>query len=198
MSKISDNSQVTWAGTAPAPPEQATAPERRSAQRFPFTAAAEVIDLQSKARVAGRTSDLGLGGCYIDTPAPLAVGARVQIRLEQGKREFEAAGAVTYALVSMGMGLAFTEIKPEFKAVLKGWIAELSGEKIIAIEEMPPAPKPAAQETVARGQVAAPEDVLAASPATNRLVLNELINLMVRKKVISEEEAAALLRQIYR
>ena len=37
---------------------------------------------------------------------------------------------VKYALVSMGMGLAFTEIKPEHQAILQKWISELSGERV--------------------------------------------------------------------
>ena len=64
----------------------------------------------------------------MDTLAPFAVGAAVQIRLERDHANWKPR-EVTYALVSMGMGLSFTEIKPEHQAVLKAWIAELSGEK---------------------------------------------------------------------
>ncbi|MBZ5659362.1 MAG: PilZ domain-containing protein [Acidobacteriia bacterium] len=173
-------------------------PERRIAQRFPCTAAAEVIDLKSKARVTGRSTDLGLGGCYVDTLAPFAVGATVQIRLERDKREMEATGVVTYALVSMGMGLSFTEIKPEHQAVLKAWIAELSGEKPAIIEDAPPAPEQEIQAAILHDLDPSPESGPAATAASNRQVLNELINLMVRKRLINEGEAAALLRQMYR
>lgn len=157
-------------------------PERRIAKRYPFTASAEVVDLRSKARVTGRSSDLGIGGCYIDTLAPFAVGAAVQIRLERDQRKFEATGIVTYALVSMGMGLAFTDIKPEQRALLKEWVAELSGEKA----EGPETP------------AATPEASLLQAVSNNCEVLKEIINIMVRRKVINESEAAALLRQMYR
>ena len=198
MSKFVDNSPAVWQGPAPKESSEAGVPERRIAQRYPCTAAAEVIDLKSKARVTGRCTDLGLGGCYVDTLAPFAVGAAVQIRLARDKREMEATGMVTYALVSMGMGLSFTEIKPEHQAVLKAWIAELSGEKPAVSETVPPALEKEMPGEISHDLDPSPEQGPAASAASNRQVLNELINLMVRKRLINEGEAAALLRQMYR
>jgi PilZ domain len=182
MSKYSEKSQTLWPGPAPKEASNEPVPERRTAQRFPFTAAAEVLDLRSKARVTGRSSDLGLGGCYIDTLAPLAVGAAVRIRLERGLLYFEAEGTVTYALVSMGMGLSFRSFEPKDHAVLKQWIAELSGEEATTAE-------PASQT---------PEESMLATIASNRQVLNELINLMIRKKIIGENEGSSLLRLMFR
>jgi hypothetical protein len=126
------------------------------------------------------------------------VGAAVQIRLERGNREMEATGVVTYALVSMGMGLSFTGIKPEFEAVLKSWIAELSGEPPLIPEEVQPSHERGVQAAMAENQVDPDEQTIPEIVMNNRQVLNELINLMVRRKVISEKEAAALLQQMYR
>ncbi|MBZ5643208.1 MAG: PilZ domain-containing protein [Acidobacteriia bacterium] len=198
MSNFADKSPAIWPGPASRESSENAGPERRLAQRFPFTAAAEVVDLKSKARVTGRSSDLGLGGCYVDTLAPFAVGAAVQIRLAHGMREIEAAGVVTYALVSMGMGLSFTEIKPEHQSVLKGWIAELSGETA-AVSEEPLTDVELEPHGAAPRQLDSPlEEGSAATAGGNRQVLNELINLMVRKRLITEGEAAVLLRQMYR
>jgi hypothetical protein len=181
MSEYSDKSQTLWSGPSQQESHEASVPERRMAQRFPFTAAAEVIDLRSKTRLIGRSSDLGLGGCYIDTFTPFAVGDTVQIRLERNRRELEATGIVAYALVSMGMGILFTDIKPEYKDVLKTWIAELSGEKAAIPEAGSPSP----------------DQNMLATVASNRQALNELINLMVRKKFIGEDEGARLLRLMF-
>ena len=97
-------------------------------------------------------------------------------------REFEAAAVVTYALVSMGMGLAFTEIKREHQDVLRSWIADLSGVQ---------PPKPAVSTT-------RPETGAMEANANMRLVLNELIYLLVRKKIFTEKEGSELLRQMFR
>jgi hypothetical protein len=149
-------------------------PDNRKQARYPFSVAAEIHDLRSHTRVSGRCSDLGSGGCYIDTLSPFATGAYVKIRLERDGREFIATAVVAYAHASMGMGLAFTEMKREHWDVLRSWIAELSGEQ---------PPEPALAKTAAP----APEPEAAATAAADaganlRLVLNELIYLLVRKK----------------
>ena len=95
---------------------------------------------------------------------------------------FEAKATVTYSQVAMGMGLAFTEVKPEHLAVLRAWVAELSGEAL-------PEPDVAA---------AGPEYATLSTVLNLQQVLNELVSMMVRKKVISDTEGAALLRQIFR
>jgi hypothetical protein len=156
--------------------------ENRKQARFPFTAAAEVYEIRSQTRVKGRCSDLGAGGCYVDTLIPFAVGAVVKVRIVRDTREFEASAVVAYAHVSMGMGLAFTEIKREHQDGLRSWIAELSGEQ----------PSEAAVST------AEPETGTIETDANMRLVLNELIYLLVRKKIITEDEGTGLLRQMFR
>jgi hypothetical protein len=157
-------------------------PENRAQVRFPFTAAAEVYELRSETSVKGRCSDLSSGGCYVDTLIPFAVGAVVKVRIERDAREFEAAAVVAYALVQMGMGLSFTEIKPDHQDLLRSWIGELSGEQ---------APGPAGATTESGAGV--PD-----ANANLRLVLNELIYLLVRKNIITENEGAGLLSQMFR
>jgi len=156
-------------------------PERRLAVRYPFTATAEIMDLRSNTRVTGRSSDLGLGGCYIDILSPFTAGSLVRVRLEREKKVFEAMATVSYAQQSFGMGLAFTEVKPEHQVVLRSWIAELTGEAL-----------PEFNASVAESDSAEISAVLHLQQ-----VLNELINLMVRKKVINAVEATALLRKIF-
>ena len=181
MSKTSDNPLILMPGTLPDKPEIEKQPERRLAVRYPFTATAEIMDLRSNTRVTGRSSDLGLGGCYIDILSPFTIGSLVRARLEREKKVFEAMATVTYAQQSFGMGLAFTEVKPEHHIVLLSWIAELSG------EALPETNAPVAE---------APSDEISAVFHLQE-VLNELINLMVRKKVINAVEATALLRKIF-
>jgi hypothetical protein len=169
---------------APSPQDQAKGggPERRAQARYAFTAAAEVVDLRSQTRVTGRCSDLSSGGCYVDTISPFGVGTAVRVRLVYDSREFDAAAVVTYAHVSMGMGLAFTGIKREHQDTLRSWLAGLSGARP---EEL--APSKAAGET---------ESV---EPDANmQLVLTELITLLIRKKLITEKEGAGLLHQMFR
>jgi hypothetical protein len=86
----------------------------------------------------------------------------------------------------MGMGLMFTVIDPEQLPVLKGWLAELSG-------EVQPDTAVMEQES-ARLRAEADK-------ATNQeqsYVLNELIIALMRKNVLSEMEGRALLQKLLR
>jgi len=154
-------------------------PERRSNPRYPFTAMAEVAELQSQTRISGRCADLAFNGCYIDSISPFPIGSAVRVRLEREPRKFEAMGKIVYAHESMGMGIAFTSIKPEYLAVLQNWLAELSGELSTEHETTHQDPK-------------AEIEVAANLPR----VLNELIKTLVRKQIISESEGATLLHHL--
>ena len=160
-------------------------PESRAQVRYPFTAAAEVYELRSQIRLTGRCSDLSAGGCYIDTISPFAAGSIVRIQMRHDSREFEATAAVAYTHVQMGMGLAFTEIRREHQETLRSWIANLSGEQ-------PPEPAVSAPEPGTRTM-----ETSEVSP-NMRFVMNELITLLVRKKIITETEASGLLREMFR
>jgi len=170
-SKLAERSDMPIVFPAPSQGETPARPnsERRTGVRYPFTATAEVSDIRSQARLTGRCSDLGYGGCYVDTISPLAVGSAVRIRIERDPHDFQATGIVAYAHVSLGMGLAFTEIKDKYRGVLHSWIAEVSGNQSPKLE-VPTA-------------VAETGDY--DSIANLRQVLNEFISLMVRKKTIT-------------
>jgi len=104
--------------------------ERRKYARFPFTATVEAVEVKSQARIQGRTSDLSLGGCYMDTISSFPTGATVKIRLTMGARSFEAEAQVVYSLVNMGMGLKFTNADLEHLCLLDKWVADLSREPL--------------------------------------------------------------------
>src|ERR1700757_3567226 len=111
MSQHSDKPLILLTDSMPMASEVTKDQERRQGIRYPFIADVEVIEIPSNTRVAGRSSDLGLGGCYVDTLSPLAVGDETKVRITRGLHTFEAVASVAYAHVSMGMGLTFTKIK---------------------------------------------------------------------------------------
>ncbi len=152
---------------------------RRRAERYPFTAAAEVTEIASRTRVVGRSSDLGPGGCYVDTLSPFPEGTVVLVTLAREGRKLEAQASVVYAHTSMGLGLACQNLAPAQSEILNSWMAELRGEPV----NDPSTPE---IELAVEAPVAAAGDL--------RPALHELINLMVRKKLLSDNEKAALLR----
>lgn len=161
--------------------------EQRASPRYPFTAEADVTDLQSNARLSARTSDLARGGCFIDTISTFPIGTRVSLRLTNDRKTFETQARVVYAQQGMGMGLAFATPDPDQLWILEKWLGILSGELPPELHEDEPAgvvERNATPETSANGEAG--------------LVLNELIIALIRKRVLTDSEGKQLLQKLVR
>jgi hypothetical protein len=99
--------------------------KRRSVRRCPFVASAEITEPRSATRLSARTSELGLGGCYIETLNPFPEGTLVEVRILRDQGVFEAKAKVVYSHNNFGMGLAFNEMVPNQQSLLEDWLAEL-------------------------------------------------------------------------
>ena len=102
--------------------------KHRIVRRCPFVASAEVTDLSSQTRQTGRTSELSIGGCYIQAPDPFPNGTLVQLRIFREQGVFETLAKVVYsqdAQFNSGMGLAFQEMAPNQRSLLEDWLAEI-------------------------------------------------------------------------
>jgi PilZ domain-containing protein len=144
-----------------------------------------MLELRTHARLSGRASDLGAGGCYVDTVTPFPVGTSLMLNLTSENHNVHAKANVVYAHTGMGMGLAFVEMSANQKENLSAWLRELDGElpKEQAASEAnlpclpePPTPKPTASTKRA--------GVLDA--------LQELVSLLGNKRVLTEEEVELL------
>lgn len=96
--------------------------ERRQTPRFPFVAAAEVLEENTGSRMSTRISDLSLAGCYVDTINPLPDGTPVQLKISTASQMFEAPATVIYSHTHLGMGLRFGEVQPSSLNVLQHWL----------------------------------------------------------------------------
>ena len=123
--------------------------ERRSADRHSFTASAEVVELASGARFSTRTTDLGPGGCFVDTMVPFPVGAQVKVAVRKDQTQFDTCGTVVYSQHGLGMGIAFDELDASQRAALDEWLMELTGARKVAVREV--AHVPEASHNAARG-----------------------------------------------
>jgi hypothetical protein len=170
---------------APSANNSAEVDERRKSARFPISATAEMQELRTRTRLTGRASDLGVGGCYIDTMSPFPVSAPLLISLKSESHSFLAKAKVTYAVSGMGMGLAFTEMAADQKEKLSAWLRELSGEL----------PEPPTEQEFGEtiGSPAA-EPNASAKPGGMLEAMYELLALLASKQVLTEYEVK-LLRQ---
>lgn len=153
--------------------------ERREGNRHIFTAAADVIEISSGARFSTRTTDLGPGGCFVDTTNPFPVGSRLHVRLHKGKTSFETSGVVVYSQHGLGMGIAFSDLAHERRSALESWLADLIGER--------------QSHDVVTYETRA---TLSSSPqrgGTANTSLVRLVQLMIGKGILTEAEGASVL-----
>ena len=99
--------------------------KQRSVRRCPLVASAEVIELNSGTLLSGRTSELGLGGCYVDSLNPYPEGTLVVLRILRDQGVFETKAKVVYCDARFGMGLAFTDMTPDQRSLLEAWLTEI-------------------------------------------------------------------------
>jgi PilZ domain len=151
--------------------------ERRGNDRHAITASAEVVELGSGAKFATRTTDLGPGGCFVDTMVPFPVGANVRVKVHKGKTQFETGGVVVYSQSGLGMGIAFADMEPTQRTSLDTWLTELTGEK------------QAAQHHDSGYTGSAP---LEHRPG-DKTTLVRLVRLMITKGILTEAEGASVL-----
>ncbi len=100
--------------------------KQRRFARYSFIAAAEVMSLNTDTRLSSQTSELGMGGCYVDTLNPFPEGTLVRVRIVRDDGSFESSAKVVYILPGFGMGLAFTDVTHEQRLMLEKWIAALA------------------------------------------------------------------------
>jgi PilZ domain-containing protein len=104
--------------------------ERRSALRFPFEADAEVApESTPKATISARVTQIGLAGCYMETPAPFAPQTPVMVKIFVPGAYFEAKATVIHVQPTSGMGLSFRDIKPNFRVILRAWLLDAMREE---------------------------------------------------------------------
>jgi hypothetical protein len=150
--------------------------DRRSNDRHAITASAEVVELSSGAKFSTRTTDLGPGGCFVDTMVPFPVGANVRVNVRKAKTQFESGGVVVYSQAGLGMGIAFDSMEPQQRQALDSWLTELTGER------------------QALSQVSAYSPNRAAAPrAGERAALVRLVQLMITKGILTEAEGSSIM-----
>lgn len=65
------------------------------------------------------TRDIGVGGLYMITNAPLETGTPLFLRMSVGGEEVGFDGVVTYTDPNHGVGIRFQNLSPENEALLK-------------------------------------------------------------------------------
>src|SRR5271163_3516816 len=100
--------------------------ERRKSPRYSCQGSARVQQIGSAVATWATFIDISMHGCYIETAAPLAVGAVVALRLEANDVRFEATGEVRVVYPGLGMGISLAEISVENRERLRELMRSIS------------------------------------------------------------------------
>ena len=92
--------------------------DRRNIRRLILTAAAEVTELEKGLTRIARLTDIGTGGCFLETIFPFSVESRVRVTVRKEHLTFEADGKVVYAQSRVGMGVTFDKLNRDQRSAL--------------------------------------------------------------------------------
>ena len=143
----------------------------------------DAVEPKSNAKISGRTSDISLGGCYVDPISPFPVGTIIKIRLTNERETFEADAKVVLSKVGMGMGVAFISAVPQQIRIFQKWINSINGNSSPELNVPEQTEKGATQGN---------------SKNEQDYVLTELLIALMRKGILSDAEGKAMLQKLYR
>ena len=99
--------------------------DRRYSTRFLFAAQAELLDMKTGVRTTGVTSDISLGGCFVQSSRPLPLRTRVRLTLRHKAEQMGVLATVCTLKPSIGMGLEFLDVEGASYTTLLNWLEQL-------------------------------------------------------------------------
>jgi c-di-GMP-binding flagellar brake protein YcgR len=98
------------------------AEERR---RFPRVAVALQVEVRLKGTdmpLRSQTTDISMGGCYVEMPLTLEIGSNVDMRFWLGDQKVNAKGVVVTCHPQFGNGIEFTSMSLEGQSRLRHYL----------------------------------------------------------------------------
>jgi hypothetical protein len=139
------------------------------------------MDPDSGARIEAHTSDICLGGCYVDTMNGFPIGTIVELRLTKDSKSFHSVAKVVCSQAGVGMGLSFSAVEQEQFLLLEQWFGELRAERIHD-------PHTLEQDDTSSCGLEEKGEL--------RYALEDLLVQLMRKGVLTEEEGEPILRRL--
>jgi hypothetical protein len=100
--------------------------ERRVYPRIPAPRGTIVAWRSTSTRAVSAVDNFGLGGLYIRTPAPPAVGTFIQLLFDAPTGEVRARAAVQRSRPKEGMGVKIVAMELQDRARFAAWLRTLS------------------------------------------------------------------------
>lgn len=98
--------------------------DRRQTPRRPFIAHAELLVKNPDVCLTANVSELSRDGCHLQLANTFPVGTSVVVKIYAWPHFFPARGIVRYSEPNLGVGIAFTDIEPQYVSVLDALLLE--------------------------------------------------------------------------
>jgi PilZ domain-containing protein len=178
-----DDSQTPSANAGCAsPPTPAGAvfvKERRRSPRFQCSGSVELQPHDGSAHMWGALRDISLHGCYVEMPTTFPTETQVSLTVEVVGIRFSTQAKVRVSYPSLGMGMCFTEIKPEQQTQLQQLLRAVAGQRA----------------TLKATLGCLPEIV---SPADPKVFVEKLAEYFKKNSFLSRDEFYAIAKRVCR
>ena len=104
-------------------------PERRKHPRFKINVPVEVHTDASETPLRVATSDISLGGCYLESMYPFPVGTPLELKLQVADTLLVASRVVTCD-PQFGNGIEFVRMLPEDRAALSKFLDHVAHHEV--------------------------------------------------------------------
>lgn len=170
--------------------------DRRQFPRVSCRIEAQVAIEKGSLRMPATVTDISLGGCYLEMLAPLPVDSLVEVLLKPGDVSLQMSGKVRSSQTGMGMGIAFTGMRPEDFEKLQKLAPPPANATAIpkyAAAKRPdprPAAAPPPSAGTERGQARppAPRSPEGIDPPATPEAFQAVVRLLFRKGLLTREE----------
>ena len=105
-------------------------PKRRKLPRYSCTGTVEIFQ-SGRLGGWGTVSEIGRGGCYIETGQPLPVGSKAQLRLSMDSATLEIGAEVVWMTPQVGMGMRFEVAAPQIEQAVIHILSMIADEEHI-------------------------------------------------------------------
>ena len=99
--------------------------ERRAHPRLKCANSVEVYPVGQTTPIRSRTSDLSVGGCFLEMPNPLPAGAQIKLALWIKEFKLWVKGEVITSTPGFGIGVKFTELADRDRNQLKQFLESM-------------------------------------------------------------------------
>ena len=107
------------AGNGSAGPQK----QRRRHLRVKVAVTIELLIEKYATPLRGRTSDLSLGGCYVESMFTLELGTQVKVTLWLNDAKVVTEGVIVTRHIQVGNGIQFTNMSAQDSATLRKFLA---------------------------------------------------------------------------